>query len=77
LRYHALKDKSQYSAAKALGVNPFFVKDYSFAAQKYPMKKASQAIALIKEVDLKAKGVNSTSAPPGDFLKELLVKIMR
>ena len=77
LRYHALKDKSQYAAAKAIGVNPYFLKDYSFAAQNYSMKKASQAISLIKEVDLKAKGVNSTQAPHGDFLKELLVKIMR
>lgn len=77
LRYHALKDKSQYSASKALGVSPFFVKDYSFAAQKYPMKKASQAIALIREVDMKSKGVGANQIPNGDLLKELLVKLMR
>jgi len=77
LRYHALKDKSQYAAGSALGVSPFFVKDYSFAAQKYSMKKASQAIALIREVDMKSKGVNSNQIPPGDLLKELLVKLMR
>lgn len=77
LRYHALKDKSQSSAARALGVNPYFVKDYSFAAQKYSMKKASQAISLIREVDLKGKGVNSNQISNGDLLKELLVKLMR
>lgn len=77
LRYHALKDKSQYAASSALGVNSYFVKDYSFAAQKYSMKKASQAIALIREVDMKSKGVNSNQIPPGDLLKELLVKLMR
>jgi len=77
LRYHALKDKSQFAASKELGVNPFFVKDYSFAAQKYSMKKASQAIALIREVDLKSKGVNSNQVSQGDLLKELMVKLMR
>lgn len=77
LRYHALKDKSQFSASKALGVNPFFVKDYSFAAQKYPMKKASQAITLIREVDMKSKGVGANQISSGDLLKELLVKLMR
>ncbi|WP_026302605.1 DNA polymerase III subunit delta [Psychroflexus tropicus] len=77
LRYHALKDKSQFSASKALGVNPFFVKDYSFAAQKYSMKKASQALSLIREADLKGKGLHSNQLSNGDLLKELLVKLMR
>ncbi|PKG41759.1 DNA polymerase III subunit delta [Psychroflexus sp. MES1-P1E] len=77
LRYHALKDKSQYAASAALSINPFFVKDYSFAAQNYTMKKASQAIALIREVDMKSKGVNSNQVPSGDLMKELLVKLMR
>lgn len=77
LRFHALKDKSQYSASKALGVNPFFVKDYSFAAQNYSMKKSSQAIALIREVDIKSKGVGANQISTEDLLKELLVKLMR
>lgn len=77
LRYHALKDKSQSSASRALGVNPFFVKDYSFAARNYPMKKASQAISLIRDVDMKSKGVGVSQISNGDLLKELLVKLMR
>jgi len=77
LRFHALKDKSQYAAAKALGVNPFFVKDYSYAAQNFSMKKASYALSLIREVDMKGKGVQANQIPHGDLLKELLVKLMR
>lgn len=77
LRYHALKDKSQYSAAKALGVNPFFVKDYAFASKNYPMKKASRALALIRDADMKSKGVGANQLASGDILKELLVKVMR
>lgn len=77
LRFHALKDKSQASASRALAVNPYFVRDYSFAAQNYSMKKSSQAIALIREADMKSKGVNSSQVSNGDLLKELLVKLMR
>ncbi|WP_127845748.1 DNA polymerase III subunit delta [Psychroflexus aestuariivivens] len=77
LRYHALKDKSQYPVAKALEVSPYFVKDYVFAAKNYSMKKASRALAMIREADMKSKGVNANQLPSGDILKELLVKIMR
>jgi len=41
------------------------------------MKKASNAIALIREVDMKSKGVKASQISNGDLLKELLVKLMR
>jgi DNA polymerase-3 subunit delta len=74
--YHSLNDKSQYSAAKALGVNPYFVSEYQTAAAKYPMKKVTQNIAHLKEADLKSKGVASGSMLQKDILNELLFKLM-
>jgi len=74
--YHSLNDKSQYSAAKALGVNPYFVGEYQTAASKYPMKKVTQNIAFLKEADLKSKGVESGSMTQKDILNELLFKLM-
>lgn len=76
LQYHGLPDKSQRSVAAALKINPYFVKDYTQAAQNYPMKKVSQIIALLREADVKSKGVGAANLPQGDILKELLVKIM-
>ncbi|WP_299220416.1 DNA polymerase III subunit delta [uncultured Aquimarina sp.] len=76
LQYHGLSDKSKGNVASALKINPYFVSDYSDAARNYPMKKVSQIIALLREADLKGKGVGATNLPPGDILKELLVKIM-
>jgi DNA polymerase-3 subunit delta len=73
LKYHALTNKRD--AAKALGVSPFFIKDYELAARNYPMKKVSAIIASIREVDMKSKGVGAASISQGDLLKELLVKI--
>ncbi len=77
LQYHGLPDKSQRSVATALKINPYFVKDYSEAANNYPMKKVSGIIAHLREADIKSKGVGAANLPQGDILKELLVKIMR
>ncbi|GAA4272282.1 DNA polymerase III subunit delta [Aquimarina gracilis] len=76
LQYHGLSDKSQRNVASALKVNPYFVKDYTEAAHNYPMKKVSAIIALLRDADVKSKGVGAANLPQGDVLKELLVKIM-
>lgn len=76
LQYHGLSDKSQRNVAGTLKINPYFVKDYTEAARNYPMKKVSQIIALLREADVKGKGVGAANLPQGDILKELLVKIM-
>ena len=40
------------------------------------MKKVSAAIALLREADVKSKGVGASSFATPDLLKELLAKIM-
>ena len=74
--YHSLNDKSQYSVAKALGVNPYFVGEFDQAAKKYPMKKVTKNIGFLKDADLKTKGVASGSMTHKDVLNELLFKLM-
>lgn len=76
LQYHGVGDKSKANIAKLLRVNPYFVQDYVVAARNYPMKKASQAIGVLREADVRSKGVGAANVPQGDLLKELLVKIM-
>lgn len=75
LQYHGLKDKNPKNVAAALRVNPFFVKDYELAARNYPMKKVSNIVATIKDIDLKSKGVGASNLSQSDLLKEMLVKI--
>lgn len=76
LRYHGLPQKDKTTVARALGVNPFFVGEYTTAARHYPMKRVSAAIALLREADVKSKGVGASAFATPDLLKELLVKIM-
>ena len=73
LKYHALSNKAE--AARALGVSPYFIKDYQLAARNYPMKKVSSIISSIREIDMKSKGVGAAYLSQGDLLKELLVRI--
>ena len=76
LKYHGLPQKDKATVAKTLGISPFFVGEYITAARNYPMKKVSACIALIREVDVKSKGVGASAFSSNDLLKELLVKIM-
>lgn len=75
LIYHSLKDKSKNSVAKALGVSPYFVNDYVTASRNYPLRKVSQTISILREADVKSKGVGANQTQ-SDILKELLFKIM-
>ncbi len=73
---HGLKDKSQGAIARAVGVNPYFVSEYVTAYQNYPMRKVAQIISLLREADLKSKGLGASPLGSNDILKELLFKIM-
>jgi DNA polymerase-3 subunit delta len=73
LKYHALMDKTR--AASALGIQPYFVKEYKEAARNFPMKKVSRVITHIRDVDMKSKGVGAANLPQAELYKELLIGI--
>jgi DNA polymerase-3 subunit delta len=75
LKYHGLKDKNPKNVAAALGVNPFFLKDYDVALKNYPMRKVSQIVGSLRDVDVKSKGVGANALPQSDLLREMLFKI--
>ncbi len=76
LTYHSLKDKSSKNVASVLRIKPFFVDEYQTAARVYPPGKVEQVISLLREYDLKSKGVGNLTASPGSLLKELIYKIL-
>lgn len=59
-----------------LKISPFAAKDYSAALSRYQTMQIINIIGLLKEADLKLKGVNSGSATEGDILKELVFRLM-
>ncbi|MBU3681156.1 MAG: DNA polymerase III subunit delta [Flavobacterium sp.] len=75
LQYHGLKDKSSKNVAAALKISPYFTKDYELAARNFPMKKVSVAIAKLREMDVKSKGVGANSLPLNDLYREMLIAL--
>ena len=74
--YHYLPDKSDRVAAGALGVSPFFVKDYAAAAQRFSAGKTFAIIGYFRDTDARLKGINNPSAKDADLWKELIYKIL-
>ena len=75
LKFHYLPNKND--AAKELGVSPYFVKDYENAARTFSHAKTFDIISLLREYDLKSKGLDSTgNIGDGELLKELVFKII-
>lgn len=72
-----LPDKSNNAVAQALNISPYFAKDYILPAQRFTMDKIIRNIGLIKDCDLKSKGVDS-AAVTNEYepLKELVYKLI-
>ncbi len=62
--------------ASAIGVNPFFVKDYLAAAKNYGEKGVQQTLLLLHQYNLRSIGVHDAGTEDADLMKELVVKMM-
>jgi len=76
LTFHFLEDKTQNAVAAKLGVHPFFVKDYIAASKQYPIKKVVEIISILREFDMKSKGLGNVSSSADDLQKEMIYKIL-
>jgi DNA polymerase III subunit delta len=74
--YHTMQGQSQQSIASAMGVNPYFIKDYAEAARFYPLKHATRVISILREIDLKNKGLGANQTEESELLKEMVYKIL-
>jgi DNA polymerase-3 subunit delta len=68
--------KDEKSIATSIGVNPFFMKDYSLAARLYTYPGIEKVLLLLHQYNLKSVGVGSTGTEQASLLKELAVKMM-
>ncbi|WP_299581302.1 DNA polymerase III subunit delta [uncultured Sunxiuqinia sp.] len=76
LTYHFLPDKSPNSVASALQVAPYFVRSYIDAAKVYNPKKLVAIMGILREYDMKSKGMGNVSSSAGDLQKEMIYKIL-
>jgi DNA polymerase III subunit delta len=64
------------TVAAAIGVNPFFVKDYLLAARLYSYTGVERALLLLHQYNLKSIGIGSTNTEGGSLMKEMTLKMM-
>jgi len=76
LMYHYVTDKKDNNVASILGINPYFVKDYETASKNYNKHKLNEIISILREYDLKSKGVGNISSSDSGLLKEMIYKIL-
>lgn len=78
LQYHGITFKNSNinpkDIAKDMKVSEYFLKDYTVGAKNYPMKKCSENVNLLREMDVKSKGVGANAISHHDLLIELLGK---
>ncbi len=74
--YHQNKTFQQKELAALLGVNPYFLKDYQKAASNFSISKAANNIGILREYDLKSKGIGSVSVSEGELMREMLFKLI-
>lgn len=54
---------------------PFFLTEYKQAATLYPNKSVFTILGMLREYDMRSKGMNNGNMNDGELLKELLLKI--
>ncbi len=68
---------TEQDLCKALKLSsPFFLREYGQAAANYPMPKLFSIFELLREYDMKQKGIGRGSIDDGELLRELLLKIL-
>ena len=71
-----MKGESPQNQASAMGINPYFIKDFAEAARFYNLKHCTRIISILREIDLKNKGLGAVNMTEGELLKELVYKIL-
>ena len=78
LQYHGITYKNNNinpkDIARDMKVSEYFLKDYTVGSKNYNMKKCSENVNLLRDMDVKSKGVGANALSHHDLLIELLGK---
>lgn len=74
--YQTMIGQPPNAVASEMGINPFFLKDFAEAARFYPLKHATRVISILREIDLKSKGLGANQTDDSELLTEMVYKIL-
>ncbi|MCE7865118.1 MAG: DNA polymerase III subunit delta [Bacteroidetes bacterium CHB5] len=69
-------DRSASGIATFLNINRYFVSNYSDTLRNYTHTQIITTLSLLKQADLKLKGVDAGDATDGQILRELVLRMM-
>lgn len=76
-RYHFLPDKSEGAVMSEFRLPPNIARKFIAEAKRYSPTKIFEIFGIIREYDMKAKGLESSGeVSTGDLLKEMIYKIL-
>lgn len=74
---HFMPDKSEQAVMSKIGGGSYFVRKLITASKKYSPTKLYEVIGVLREYDLKSKGMGiSPLSDPADLQKEMIYKIL-
>ena len=73
---YSIPNPDEKTLASALGVNPYFVKDYMGAARKYDYNGVEKILLLLHQYNLRSVGVHDSGTSDAGLMKEMAVKMM-
>jgi DNA polymerase-3 subunit delta len=77
LMIHGMPGSDEKTIATAIGIHPFFAKDYFTAAKRYNYGAVEKILLLLHHYNLRTVGVHDGGSSEAGLLKELVVKIMQ
>ncbi|HVK96349.1 MAG TPA: DNA polymerase III subunit delta, partial [Flavisolibacter sp.] len=76
LMVYSTSHGDEKSLAAAIGVHPFFVKDYIQTAQRFHQQEIEKIILLLHQYNLKSIGIDDAGTEDAELLKEMVVKMI-
>ena len=68
----AMEGSTDQQLAQALGLrSAYFIKDYKVAARNYSLAELETIFGILRDFDLRSKGVNSRGLDPGELMREM------
>lgn len=76
ITYHTMKGQPAATISREMGIPPFYLGEYEAASKSYPMKRATGILSILREIDMKGKGIGTRNTDQGELLTELVYKIV-
>lgn len=73
---YSISARDEKTVASAIGVNPYFVKDYLQTAMKFSNQEIEKVLLLLHQYNLRGIGINDAGTDDAMLLKEMVVKMI-